>query len=117
MYSWDVIDILFAVMVASLPALNSTFDEGIAQLKRLAASIDKVMPARSGGFSVFQSSAEATPEIDPKATEKGGSTKNWTAEFAMARSSSEVRCPAKSDGKERPHTALNDDVELQRFAQ
>lgn len=43
-YAWDVVDIFFATIVASLPALDSLIDEGVRKLKSLSSSSSKSFP-------------------------------------------------------------------------
>lgn len=72
-YAWDVVDIFFATVVASLPALNGLVDDAVKFVKRWGSLSNKSLLGKIRSLS-HTSSRDHRTELSKKDSEQSMST-------------------------------------------
>ena len=105
-YAWDVVDIFFALIVASLPALNGVIDAGISRLKTWASVSTTSLFGRASNFGA---SSQHSRGYDTRLPDREG---NRSFRNGVARGKEST----SSDPFQEPILAQEGDMELQHPA-
>ena len=105
-YAWDVVDIFFALIVASLPTLNGVIDAGISSLKARASFSRTFIFGRFGTLDV---SSQHSRSYDTRLPDREGN-RSFRNGFARDKES------PSPDPFQEPILAQKGDMELQRPA-
>lgn len=111
LYAWDVIDIFFATIVASLPVLNGLVDEGIAKAKALGLKSNFSILNRFRSFGI---PPQGNDEYDTRLSDKG-IDKVFKSSFGALGGKQKLR--NASDQFNEPILRHEADIELQRFGE
>lgn len=107
-YAWDVVDIFFATIVASLPALNGVVDAGLGKMKALGSTSASTLLSR---LRAFGNSSPDTRDYDTQLSDKGAG-KLFRDGFGAVEGVKKSR--NASDQFDEPILNREADIELQR---
>lgn len=107
LYAWDVVDVFFATIVASLPALNGVVDAGIVNLRALASTSSLSI---FGKIRAFSFPSQGTGAHSSRQSEQGAGT---ISKYRSGAAVEDKKWRNNSDQFDEPILRRETDIELQ----